>query len=98
MCQPCHKECLTCDGAASNNCLSCPPDGNTYLDAKMCKLCSYKCTKCSAFTVCKECAVSTPDPRNGSPNCDCDVNYFYDLSEEVNCQPCHKTCLKCNGS
>ncbi|CAG9331567.1 unnamed protein product [Blepharisma stoltei] len=105
-CLPCDSTCLTCNGSANNNCLSCDMTG-TYPYKTPDNYCVSSCpsnlykntlgTEMLCVTDCGPTYLNFQDSQ-GVLQCvsSCPVNHYYVNSGY--CKPCDSTCLTCNGS
>ncbi|XP_048065150.1 proprotein convertase subtilisin/kexin type 5b isoform X2 [Megalobrama amblycephala] len=113
-CMSCHGNCATCDGPDEDDCTTCGPFGlihyngkcvfrcpsETYHDGAECRDCDKSCLTCSGPhpSSCLTCRANMRIDVNG--HCqffsDCSPSTF--MGEDGQCQPCHKSCLRCSGA
>jgi proprotein convertase subtilisin/kexin type 5 len=108
----CHSNCLTCQGAAENQCESCAsnaqldatPRGKcscasgafTTSDAQNCVLCNSVCVTCSGTATNCLSCQANASPDAGGV-CQCNVR-FYPNPNALSCAPCDVNCLTCSGA
>lgn len=93
----CSSSCLTCNGGASNNCLSCA--SGKFLDANHnCSPCDINCETCqNSATNCLSCINNLLLASvNSLGFCQCQTNQILDLSGTI-CNPCDSKCSSCSG-
>ena len=109
-CTRCHPSCLTCNGASSSQCLTCPINTNlisgtclfacaagTYqTNTNQCLPCDLSCATCNgpANTQCLTCR-SNGILVNGTCRVSCAAGTY--LSSNNQCLPCDSSCAACSG-
>ena len=112
ICQPCDAACLTCNGGATNNCLSCTNNNylfgstcvsvcpNGYYPASdfICKACHSSCQLCNnpLATDCTACSTGK-FLKDHTCLTTCPTGYFGDTVLRI-CSLCNSECLTCSGA
>ncbi|EAS01315.2 transmembrane protein, putative (macronuclear) [Tetrahymena thermophila SB210] len=109
ICQPCYKDCLTCNGYGSSNCQTCGKgravnqngecicQSNYFKQGDDCIQCNKLCQTCNAATTCQTCGENqTLDPQ--TQLCKCKIG-FYPVQEGdfTKCYACTEFCDYCQG-
>ena len=100
-CLACDSTCLTCNGSAATNCLSC--FGNAILaNNNTCINCDASCNTCASLNTCGSCYPNAM--LNATNQCVCNYGYFMGQSQSCMngqckyCASCAAGCKTCSGA
>jgi hypothetical protein len=90
----CNSPCKNCYYQTPDICIECFEGANQILNITKC-LCTESTYKQDNYGICRGLAVTNCSQCTGQPN-QCNPGYYFS-SQNLDCLPCHSTCLTCSG-